>query len=1584
MVSTATTSLIAQTLQLVPQEELLYPFCDHFLHSVPFRSLESFTPHNLAQFVQARYTFFKASVLEDTCFFNGVFRITEASREKVKNHVLEIVCPDANHIIVTLEALFKEFGCPITKMFHPIFSIERTETGLLSIQKASASRSLASFIYVEFEGAQDKKTVASLTDRISLHLRAIQFSFRSQQAISEKWIEIKNALSNSPVLQLPEPQEEWINLIDWLRTYNLSVYGYMAFSETVAHLETGLGILSQEYLTQDSVHLMAQLTEHNQKFLHYSHPFVFDTIPVKSPVQRFDNLMRLSLKIPNATGKVTEHIFLGLLKRSSLFVKNMETPLIHLKMAYIFEKKNMLPASYDYNEVIRLFTSIPKFELFRTDKEDLLQMVEAFLSITNQNEVYCFYSPKPQIFQGILYIVIPSFLFNKANVQVIKQFLNDTLSHTEMEVIEIRAEEKCRLHVHFRYDRGKAPQIDCSTIELQIKELIKPWEERVKDAILSDFEKSQSHALYHKYADAFPNHYKAIRTPADAVADIQFLERVDSTGSMAFSLTPFSYLDSALSGKASLLSLYSKKKIDLITVMPILQNLGLHVYDELTTSVGPQRESYGYIHSFRVAQANGKKIDEVLFEPLVGTLLSELFNDRTENDPLNALVLKTGMNWREVNLLQTYRNLSLQLSTAHTREKISQTLLRYPESAKALFAYFESKFSLNPALGEVEVRKAKVLPKAKQTFLESLHGVQEVAEDLIFKTFLNLMEASLRTNFYIPKTEDTFISIKLDSTQIKDIPLPVPYREIYVHDVGVEGTHLRFGAVARGGLRWSDRADDFRKEILGLVKTQQVKNVVIVPVGSKGGFVLKKQLTSKDMAASESVKQYRLFIKGLLDITDNINDQGQVIYPESVLIYDTQDPYLVVAADKGTANFSDIANDISEDYHFWLGDAFASGGSVGYNHKKEAITARGAWECTLLHFKELGKDILKESISVAGIGDMSGDVFGNGMLLSKLIQLKAAFNHAHIFIDPTPDPTASWEERNRLFDLPRSSWQDYSPSLISKGGGVFERKAKEIPLSEEMKLLLDVSTDTLTGEEVIKAILRMKVELLWFGGIGTYIKASYQTHAQVGDIANDAVRINADECRAKVIGEGANLGVTQLARIEFARRNGALNTDAIDNSAGVNMSDYEVNIKILLKRLLSDKVLPSVEKRNQVLEKATNEVSELVLYNNQGQHQLLSMDRIRSATQFQNFNTLIQDLISEGVLDAVTENIPNSVELDQLAAAKSMLSRPVLAVVQAYVKMEVFKKMVSAPELENSSLIPYYYAYFPQTIRDSFEVHFQKHHLKKEILATSLTNHIVNQAGMCFFSQVEALTGRSVGHIATGYLLLDSVLEGRVFREALQKETISQEVRYKALIAFETTLQTLLVSLLQLKIPISLDQEKAFLTVFSQLKKDTGHTSDLKHVQTKWIQKGLTSTTSHLLALLTELPLASDVIYLHQVLHLDIVAATQLVRQVNKVFKLDALYRAMVRLELSNHWDIAQKNSLLSQLQKYKKALYPVLLKEHPDAHKKWDKSEITTFFKNQYAAEFQLYLVTIEEILNSGMATLTSLSVGVNRLGFM
>ncbi|MBF0287259.1 MAG: NAD-glutamate dehydrogenase [SAR324 cluster bacterium] len=1579
---------ITSVLSHLPKKKTLHQFAKLFLRAFSFRVLQNFSHKELAEFVQERFRFFNEVLPE-----GGGFRIYNP---KLSNKtLLEFVFPDAAFLLITIDNLLREFGIRVTFKLHILLSMETDDKGIPSsfIAPSPESERIV-MVYIEFEEYTDEKLLNNLHAKVEKHLNAVQIAHRDHDEIINKLVSLKKNIASSAMTP-PEPKEEWVDLLDWLMNQNFSISGYIQLPlsgmENKKLLRptagSGLGIFSQEYLTKYETNILENLIADVWHKRNAVSPFRLDTVKVKSPVQRFENLMCLSLKIPNKKGLPEQHMFLGLIRQSSLQAKKSEVPVIRYKMEYIYQKKNMLENSFYYNEVARIFTDIPHFELFRTSADSLLQMVENLLSITNPYDIYCFAQSDLENKKLQLIIALPPSIFSHKNIQIIVDYLKIQAPYSDYEIIEVSGWHTSRLHVYFDLLGDGSWVPDIPVLEDEIGEMINSWEEKVRQIMYEEYPSSLSDKLSAFYLPLMPPHYRIRNTPEDTVRDIMILEKLAHGNDIQINLSPFSVPGSDLAGKVSVVHLYTRPKLDLIHVMPVLQNMGFYVVDQLTARMGNSEHTFGYIHTYRVQDQKGQLIDIQRHKLRVQDLLIAVVEKRTEDDPLNALAILGDMDWRAINVLQLYRNLYLQLGRMHTRTKINTALQAHPNHAKNLFEYFKSKFSPADQFGDVEYRKTVLLPQKKQEFLDSLRSVDEVADDMILRRLFNLIENTLRTNFYIPKPpSDTFISIKLESRKVEQMPVPVPFREIYVHDVGMEGTHLRFGPVARGGLRWSDRLDDFRTEILGLVKTQQTKNVVIVPVGSKGGFIVKKQSATREEAAAESKKQYRKLISGLLDITDNLDANRQARHPAHIIPYDGLDPYLVVAADKGTATFSDTANSISAQYQFWLDDGFASGGSVGYDHKKEGITARGAWECVKLHFKELGKDIQTEPTTAIGIGDMNGDVFGNGMLLSEAIKLQGAFNHMHIFLDPDPDPAISWKERQRLFQLPSSTWKDYNAKLMSAGGGIYERKAKEISLSPQVKKMLGVEKDILNGEEVIQAILRMEVELIWLGGIGTYMKSDNETHFDVGDQANDSVRINISECNATVIGEGANLGLTQLGRIAFDQK-GHLNTDAIDNSAGVNMSDYEVNIKILLQQLLLQKHLKSIEERNEILEKATDEVSELVLANNRGQHRLLSMDQIRSAEKFRLFKYLIRYLIVEKGLDAQSESIPSRGELEKMEKASERMSRPVLAVLQAYVKMSIYNELLASELPSDPYLETTYQAYFPETICNRFGNKISGHPLKREIIGTLLTNKIVNQAGMTFFFRMEQLTNRATADIAKAYLIFDEILSGSKYREKiLSAKEVQEKEKYQILIKFEEVMQVLTQSLLQLGKPLDFSMIEKYKGLLDTLKKAlvASEKNNCAIVDTME-ELGFTKELAKEISIFDQLAMAPDIIYLHESEGIEVPTALRLTTLVDEIFGFQWLRDKIQNIELKTDWDQSHQDILAQTIGLRKINLIRLLLQHHDKASLgSISSEELLASLSKQFAIPVAAHFQTLDQLKAGSPINLTTLSVSINRLNFL
>ena len=860
------------------------------------------------------------------------------------------------------------------------------------------------------------------------------------------------------------------------------------------------------------------------------------------------------------------------------------------------------------------------------------------------------------------------------------------------------------------------------------------------------FGEERSAILYKTFGEAFPLSYTDNFSTSEACQDIHFINQIIENQIPIFNLN----LDDFSSEVYSLKIYSSKEQILLSRIMPILENFGLQVVDEHTYMVNPNFAQYVetvWIHNFRIIIPLMEKKNAKLIKDLFENAILDCWLTQIENDTFNKLVISAKLSSRDVSLIRAYAKYMRQTNFLYSLSFVSEVLYKNYKAVKKFIELFYAKFCNKNAT------KVKEITKEIEVILSKINNI---AEDSVIRKFIELLNITLRTNFFQltdKKQYKNYISFKLKASELTDIPLPKPYAEIFVYSVNMEGVHLRGGRVARGGLRWSDRIEDFRTEIHGLMKAQMTKNAVIVPVGSKGGFIVKKDLSEcdKDSFMQEGVEAYKIFLSGLLDITDNIiNDK--IVPPKGVIRYDSDDPYLVVAADKGTASFSDIANQISNRYNFWLGDAFASGGSQGYNHKEMGITAKGAWVSTERHFYELGKDISKETFTVVGIGGMVGDVFGNGMLLSNKLKLVAAFDHMHIFIDPNPDPKISYNERKRLFSLPRSSWFDYNKKLMSKGGQIYKRSDKSIILSKDAQIVLGVKKSMFSPNELIREILKAPVDLLWNGGIGTYVKSSRENNVEVGDRANDNVRIDAVELRCKVVGEGGNLGFTQRGRVEYALRGGKINTDSVDNSGGVDCSDHEVNTKIVLQKAIEEGLI-DVKERNKLLQEMTKDVERLVLRDNFLQCQAISIAEFQGVRILEQHDRLMNTLEKEGLLDRNVEFLPNRDEVAHRHSEGLGLSRPELAVLLAYSKIYLYQSILSSNLPDDDYFYTELVKYFPEKLSDKFLNEITHHTLKREIIATYVTNSLINRLGITFFYRLSEDTGLKTCDIARAYII---------------------------------------------------------------------------------------------------------------------------------------------------------------------------------------------------------------------------------------
>jgi glutamate dehydrogenase len=897
--------------------------------------------------------------------------------------------------------------------------------------------------------------------------------------------------------------------------------------------------------------------------------------------------------------------------------------------------------------------------------------------------------------------------------------------------------------------------VDVKEIENNIIELTKSWNDKLAAAIRNAHGEAQGKALENRYMNAFSRSYMEENLPSAALVDIEKLEMLSDDHQL--DMLYYRPQEEAEDSPVVKLKLFHKDEpIHLSDVLPMLENFGLRVIDESPYRVTCSEGATHWVMDFSMLYSRSQPLDMEEAQSLFQDAFAKVWNHELEDDAFNRLVLGASLTGRKVTILRAYAKYMRQTGSSFSHDYIANTLSKYPQLAKLLVQLFDLRFDPNIK------RNEKKVDGLETEINQLLDNVSNLDDDRIIRRYGDMISATLRTNFYQPDADNndkSYVSFKMLPELIPDMPLPLPKYEIFVYSPRVEGVHLRGGKVARGGLRWSDRQEDFRTEILGLVKAQQVKNTVIVPVGAKGGFVCKKLPTEGGREAffEEGQACYRLFIRSLLDITDNIID-GAIVPPKNVVRHDEDDPYLVVAADKGTATFSDIANGIAEEFNFWLGDAFASGGSIGYDHKKMGITARGGWESVKRHFREIGVDCQTTDFTCVGVGDMAGDVFGNGMLLSEHTRIIAAFNHMHIFFDPNPDAAKSYKERQRLFENPRLTWEDYDSKLISKGGGIFSRASKSIKLTAEMKKWLGTRQQAMTPNELIHNILKMPVDLLWNGGIGTYVKSAKESHTEVGDRANDSVRVNGKELQAKIVGEGGNLGLTQLGRVEFAANGGRVNTDFVDNVGGVDCSDNEVNIKILLNQLVQSGDM-TMKQRNELLYAMTDDVAKLVLQDCYRQTQSLSITELGGVTQLKEQLRFIHGLEREGALNRELEFIPSDDEISDRVATDKGLTRPELCVLIAYGKM-VLKDQLNIEEITSN---PYHGKLlidaFPQTLREKFAERMQDHPLRGEIIATKLTNYMVNDMGLNLVFRLQEETGASVSEVANAYSIVKGVFD---------------------------------------------------------------------------------------------------------------------------------------------------------------------------------------------------------------------------------
>ncbi len=1175
------------------------------------------------------------------------------------------------------------------------------------------------------------------------------------------------AAGSSPPL-LPDECAEGVAFLRWLDDDNFTYLGFRDYllPGNCGPARPPLGILAEPgYRVFGGLRDFAALPPDVQAFVRRRELLILAKTDRRATVHRAAHMDAIGIRRFDAAGEVTGvGLFVGMFT-SDAYIRSPRTiPVLRQKVQRTIERARLTPDSHDGKALLHILETYPRDELLQITEDELLDTAIGILNLQERQRIALFVRRDAlERFVSCL-VYVPRERYDTRLRQSFATIIEaayggrvtDFYAHLDEAAL-------ARIQFIVRVTRGAVPAVDVGALEQRLAEAGRTWADRVEEAAADAFGELPARTRLRRLKP-FPISYQERTEPAQALADLDHIEAVLAGLPLEASLHARPNVDG--SADAGLRLYRQSEPVVLSDVLPILEHLGLHIIAEEPFSIEAADGRVVWIHEFTIGPGCMPAVPSAdLRRRFEGALLA-VWAGTFESDGFNRLVVAAGLSARQVSVLRLYCKVLRQAGSTFSQAYMEDTLARHAPIARRLVQLFEQRF--NPACAS----RASLAAVAEiQALDHALDAVESLDEDRILRAYLTLILKSVRTNYYqtLPSGEPKpVLAVKLASHAIDLLPQPRPLYEIFVYSPRVEGVHMRAGKVARGGIRWSDRKEDFRTEILGLMKAQTVKNAVIVPVGSKGGFVVKRpplagSPTYREQFAAEGVECYKILIRGLLDLTDNIvsangASEHRVMPPPQTVRHDADDPYLVVAADKGTATFSDIANSIAEAHGFWLGDAFASGGSKGYDHKVMGITSRGAWELIKRHFRELGRDIQASAFTVVGVGDMAGDVFGNGMLQSRHIRLLAAFNHLHIFVDPTPDATTSYAERERLFHLPRSSWADYDRALISPGGEVFERTAKSVAISAEMQRVFGIAKDTLTPADLIRHLLTAEIDLLFFGGIGTFIKAKGESHAEVGDRANDVLRVDGEQVRAKVVGEGANLGVTQRGRVAYALTGGRIDTDAIDNSAGVSMSDHEVNIKILLGHAIAAGALGPQE-RDPLLTQMTDDVAALVLRDNYLQGQALSVAEARGVAALDRQVRLIRDLERAGRLDRALEFLPDDETLAARAAAREALTRPELAVLLAHAKLSLDQDLVASDLPDLPALAGELRDYFPPALRGRFAAQIAAHPLRREITATVVTNDLVNRAGLTFVHDMRARTGHEAPDIARAYRIVRDACE---------------------------------------------------------------------------------------------------------------------------------------------------------------------------------------------------------------------------------
>ncbi|AJQ82914.1 NAD-glutamate dehydrogenase [Xanthomonas oryzae pv. oryzae] len=1495
--------------------------------------------------------------------------------------LLQIVNDDMPFLVDSVSMTLADLGIGVHVQGHPVLRIARDKGGKLTAVGEGKSESLM-VLEIDRQPPEEMPKLEAAVRKVLAEVRAIVHDWA---AMREKMVMLADDLATRRLPIDDISRHEAQELLRWAAADHFTFFGYREYrvekqdgQDVLAPLEdTGLGLMRGHDTSpaRPVTTLAAHGLNASSKL---KDALILTKTNARSRVHRVGYMDYIGILEFDAKGRIVgEQRFLGLFTSSAYNCRPWEIPLVRQRHEYVMSKSGLAPSSHSGKALRHILETLPREELFQSNEEELYRTAIGILGLQERvrSRMFLRRDKYSRFISALVYI--PRERFNTDVRLRIEGLLKDALHGEYIDSSVVLGESPlAQLHLIVRPKSGEALEFDTTELESRLAHLLRNWRDALREALVARHGEANGLRMAANFGRALPAGYIEDSSIESAVSDVEHLASLGGPDDLHLSLQEIRRDDGVRldAGRGLRLKLYRQlDDIPLSDAMPMMENMGLRVISER-----PYRLQVGetpvYIQDFEVESTAGE-INAAHADASFGEAFKRIWNGDAENDGFNRLILAAGLHWRQVALLRGYCKYLLQTAVPFSQAYVEATFTRYPLLARLLVELFEARFDPSTGsetkaqifAGQERLREElsalaggddatlKALDAVlearggdrdaqheatRATLLKLMDRVSSLDEDRILRSFMDVIDATLRTNYYQADKNGKHphcISFKLDSARVPDLPKPRPYREIFVYGPRVEGVHLRFGAVARGGLRWSDRREDFRTEVLGLVKAQMVKNTVIVPVGAKGGFYVKRSpvgggstTENRDAIQAEGIACYKLFIQGLLDITDNIVG-GKIVPPPQVVRHDHDDPYLVVAADKGTATFSDIANGLALDHGFWLGDAFASGGSVGYDHKGMGITARGAWESVKRHFRAMGRDCQSQDFSVVGIGDMSGDVFGNGMLLSKHIRLLAAFDHRHIFLDPNPDAAVSFAERDRLFKLPRSSWADYDAKLISAGGGIYPRTLKSIDISAPVReaLGLDANVKQLSPNALMNAILKAPVDLFWNGGIGTYVKAASESHTDVGDRANNGLRVNGGELRCKVVGEGGNLGLTQLGRIEAAQTGVLLNTDFIDNSAGVDTSDHEVNIKILLNDMVQAKKL-TYDARNTLLASMTDEVAELVLWDNYRQNQAISLMERMSVKRLGSKQHFIRTLELQGLLDRQIEFLPSDAELSARKARGQGLTRPELSVLLSYSKLVAFQQLLESDIPEDPYLSKELQRYFPQPLQKKYADAMERHRLKREIIATAVTNATINRMGATFLMRMQEDTGRSIGEVAKAYTISRETLDARALWTQIDAldGTVPEAVQIDALEVI-WRLQRSFVRWLLLRpgqMPGITAAVERYHGPFNDIRVASGVLSHAQRPQyeasvQEWQDKGLTPALAQQLSELRYLEPAFDIIETARTRKLKPVDVSKVHFRLGEALRLPWLFEQIDALEVNGRWHAVARGVLRDELAAHQRAL---------------------------------------------------------------